>query len=882
MDSSPLKNNNNNRKVRFFLPEGNIPSFVSTGAGQQKLRLTHGTMQYVNGTLVGQTTNGGESQSSTSAPVKPTPTVGKPKDPSNKIVLHLRPSTGFERHDPMEMTMKPVASAPGVEKITKVQRKLSKSGIPRMESRSFKMLPSINQKEDLNNNSVTRETSAGYPRNTDTNNNVSAVKKQTVVLRSITNNTPLASNNNSINNVSAKPLSVRMRSKSVGKVNQSKGSKTLISPHLQNQEVGISIKVQGSSTSRRSHSSGSEIVELTGTAFRLLSDASNGTGDFPTNNARQKSQYAKCNFLTVPEFSDRYEGMETVISASTAINDEEEEVGEEHLLTRPNHDKEPEGQERAPQRPVVVTENRTNGVEGPSVETAAKNGGSVIARGGKLTNGLTNGTSSAASERDAYLQQANPARYDDSGFKCIQDTNLGRDRNSLQFWDFVERWRANRALKKLSDSPAVAQLLKNDDGGASITTGSGSHHRPRGGSGTGNLLNCSSSGSDPAVQSGDSDRSDVKSPTLSSRIRALRMSMEQVPTVTTLLRASRDANEYLLKEVFRDILENGISRENLNSTDRSGRTAISYICSTNLTNFLELFLQLPGIDVNKPDNEGNTPLHFAAQAGLSDIVNMLITKCRSLVVDPKNNLGFTPLMKAALQGRTRCAKLLLFAGASPVETDSGRGFRAEQWARFCGRHTCAETIEQCARARLLDKSAPCGKWSHDINLPIEKNASLKATRSGSLAAPSTNQNGLRSKFRKVFPFSFNSSKDKQVSKELAEEHYTKDLVNYLKSATICVSGPALSANRKIIQSLIRPLEVPKLEVTYAHNNALIKKYESTSASSTSSSASGASSTDSAAGKPPAVASDDLPRGDSNNDHPVPPVPTGSYGGMVNI
>lgn len=312
------------------------------------------------------------------------------------------------------------------------------------------------------------------------------------------------------------------------------------------------------------------------------------------------------------------------------------------------------------------------------------------------------------------------------------------------------------------------------------------------------------------------------------------MSMEQVPTVTTLLRASRDANEYLLKEVFRDILENGISRENLNSTDRSGRTAISYICSTNLTNFLELFLQLPGIDVNKPDNEGNTPLHFAAQAGLSDIVNMLITKCRSLVIDPKNNLGFTPLMKAALQGRTRCAKLLLFAGASPVETDTGRGFRAEQWARFCGRHTCAETIEQCARARLLDKSAPCGKWSHDINLPGDKGsaATLKATRSSSIAVTSCSntQNGLRSKFRKVFPFNF-SSKDKQVaaSKEVVDENYTKDLVNYLKSATICVSGPALSANRKIIQSLIRPLEVPKLEVTYAHNNALIKKYETGSA-----------------------------------------------------
>lgn len=39
-----------------------------------------------------------------------------------------------------------------------------------------------------------------------------------------------------------------------------------------------------------------------------------------------------------------------------------------------------------------------------------------------------------------------------------------------------------------------------------------------------------------------------------------------------------------------------------------------------MTKFLELFLQLPGIDVNRADNEGNTPLHFAAQAGKNEMV----------------------------------------------------------------------------------------------------------------------------------------------------------------------------------------------------------------------------------------------------------------------
>lgn len=71
-------------------------------------------------------------------------------------------------------------------------------------------------------------------------------------------------------------------------------------------------------------------------------------------------------------------------------------------------------------------------------------------------------------------------------------------------------------------------------------------------------------------------------------------------------------------------------------------------------------------------------------------------------------------------------------GASPIETDNGRGFRwaskfllklfefkllmifrPDQWARFCGRHSCAEMIETTARAKLLDKSAPT-KWHHDI------------------------------------------------------------------------------------------------------------------------------------------------------------------------
>ena len=46
----------------------------------------------------------------------------------------------------------------------------------------------------------------------------------------------------------------------------------------------------------------------------------------------------------------------------------------------------------------------------------------------------------------------------------------------------------------------------------------------------------------------------------------------------------------------------------------------------------------------------------------------LLNKVRTIVVDPVNNLGFSPLMKAALQGRIKCSKLLLFSGRNRTES----------------------------------------------------------------------------------------------------------------------------------------------------------------------------------------------------------------------
>ncbi|KAG5882560.1 hypothetical protein JTB14_037108 [Gonioctena quinquepunctata] len=134
------------------------------------------------------------------------------------------------------------------------------------------------------------------------------------------------------------------------------------------------------------------------------------------------------------------------------------------------------------------------------------------------------------------------------------------------------------------------------------------------------------------------------------------------PGGQVLLRAARDGDDQLL----RDLLRNGalieIPEADLNAVDSSGRTTFSYVASNGTIDILEQILQLPGLDPNKPDNEGNTPLHFAAQAGQIECLNCMLSRCRGIEIDARNNLGFTPLMKAALQGRNKCAKLLLFAG----------------------------------------------------------------------------------------------------------------------------------------------------------------------------------------------------------------------------
>ncbi|XP_029642746.1 uncharacterized protein LOC115217241 [Octopus sinensis] len=152
-------------------------------------------------------------------------------------------------------------------------------------------------------------------------------------------------------------------------------------------------------------------------------------------------------------------------------------------------------------------------------------------------------------------------------------------------------------------------------------------------------------------------------------------------------------------EAVQAILEDDCTREEINERDRSGRTGISHACSSGFSTIVEMLAEVPEVEVNIPDKEGNTPLIFAAQAGQEECVRILLHEYKKIRVDHVNKAGFSALMKAAIQGRTKCAKLLLFAGSSPKLRDYGRKLCAEEWARFTGRYDCAEAIAKFTKAK---------------------------------------------------------------------------------------------------------------------------------------------------------------------------------------
>ncbi|MDG5816782.1 ankyrin repeat domain-containing protein [Chitinispirillales bacterium ANBcel5] len=121
-----------------------------------------------------------------------------------------------------------------------------------------------------------------------------------------------------------------------------------------------------------------------------------------------------------------------------------------------------------------------------------------------------------------------------------------------------------------------------------------------------------------------------------------------------LLHACTRGNLGLAKELI-------CAGENINITDKSGRTALIEAAWSGNTELVTLLLE-NAAEVNSADRSGFTALMRAAEEGYEPIVNILIRNGADVNCCGKVR-GTTPLMLAAENGNIRVIQKLLKAGA---------------------------------------------------------------------------------------------------------------------------------------------------------------------------------------------------------------------------
>ncbi|XP_001372174.2 ankyrin repeat domain-containing protein 33B [Monodelphis domestica] len=187
--------------------------------------------------------------------------------------------------------------------------------------------------------------------------------------------------------------------------------------------------------------------------------------------------------------------------------------------------------------------------------------------------------------------------------------------------------------------------------------------------------------------------------------------------VVSLFQAASTNNVGLLRE----LILRGPSAEEVLETDRNRRTGLIVACYQGFVDIVVALAECPHIDVNWQDNEGNTALITAAQAGHITITNYLLNYFPGLDLERRNIFGYTALMKAAMQGRTECIRALMLAGADAHATDPNKGMTPREWASYTGRFEAV-----CVLQRLLDRPCP-EQFSEQYKLdwPVVKDVLVK-------------------------------------------------------------------------------------------------------------------------------------------------------------
>ncbi|XP_030257669.1 ankyrin repeat domain-containing protein 33B isoform X1 [Sparus aurata] len=179
------------------------------------------------------------------------------------------------------------------------------------------------------------------------------------------------------------------------------------------------------------------------------------------------------------------------------------------------------------------------------------------------------------------------------------------------------------------------------------------------------------------------------------------------PQPISFFKACCNNNAIIVKIMIRQ----GVTEEEVRETDRNRRSGLIVACYHGYVDVVIALSQCPYLDVNWQDNEGNTALITAAQAGHMIISHYLLNYFPGLDIDRRNCHGFTALMKAAMQGRAEVVRALMLAGSDIQARDNGRNMTPREWALFTGRYETAYLMY-----RLMSK--PCAEQFCDT-FPME-------------------------------------------------------------------------------------------------------------------------------------------------------------------
>ncbi|XP_063781261.1 ankyrin repeat domain-containing protein 33B [Pseudophryne corroboree] len=244
-------------------------------------------------------------------------------------------------------------------------------------------------------------------------------------------------------------------------------------------------------------------------------------------------------------------------------------------------------------------------------------------------------------------------------------------------------------------------------------------------------------------------------------------------------------------------------------------TGLLVACYQGYVDIVIALSQCPHVDVNWQDNDGNTALITAAQAGHITITNHLLNYFTGLDVEKRNIHGFTALMKASIQGRTDCVRALMLAGADIHAVDPNRGYTSREWARFTGRYDTAYLMQ-----RLLDKPSP-EQFSEKFEMEWPKMKELLAQA----AEPKTCTQKISECMKSVFTFSyFNEPQEDGVLDymvKITTSMYSPFVA--VSCRTVCPdSPPCVGKRRYSVQEILIKQQADK---TRGSDNDHTKNYE---------------------------------------------------------